>query len=76
MNLHTKEIKTIWTRIYYKDKFLTYEITFELKTTDYLSHRIYQDYQDYQKELKKMIKAKDNNQTIVVGALPQRRGAR
>lgn len=75
MNLHTKEIETIWTRIYYKDKILTYEITFELKTKDYISHCIYQDYQDYRKELDKMIDAKDNNEVILIGAPSYQRAA-
>lgn len=64
--INSKDIQNIWTRIFYAQSVMNYEIYFEMKEGSQLKYKIYSDYTEYRQGLSKLIVTKDKNEKIDV----------
>lgn len=57
-------IENIWTRIYYENKVLKYEISIELLDGRQIKYKVFEDYSKYRSTLDSLIKVKANKESI------------
>ena len=72
MKLSKANISNIWTRIYYEQNTMNYEISIELTNGETIVHSTYVDYQKYRNVLKEIVTAKDNGELIELPSKGQR----
>jgi hypothetical protein len=65
-------INNIWTRIFYEDKTLKYEISIQLMDGSNKVYQVFSNYQKYREILNELIRAKDNNEYIDLLSTVQR----
>ena len=57
-------INNIWTRIFYKDQVVNYELSIQLIDGTSHIYEVFANYQKYRETLDKLVKAKDNGESI------------